>query len=359
MKTLALVTAGLGRPDVVELERREASGEIPRTLLFERTLGADLLDRRYLAQAPVWRRAFYRILPVTVAQVLEAFVVRGRYDAVISWAENLGLPFAFLLRISGGRTPHVAIYSWISRGKRKPALLRFVHPCINRLLLMSSVQRNFALQKLKIPERRVPLLGWPVDTQFWHPMDVPDDMICAVGREMRDYGLMIEALRGMNIPCHIAAWAVPWKKDPWVKDLEKAGPLPKGLTIGKKGFFELRTLYARSRFLVMPLFPTDTDNGSTSILEAMAMGKPVICTRTIGQVDIVQEGETGLYVPSGDLRAWREAIQALWNDPARAKAMGARARAYVEEHHRLEDWLAWVKRNTEEAIAERKMEKGT
>ncbi|HUI64926.1 MAG TPA: glycosyltransferase family 4 protein [Bacteroidota bacterium] len=357
MRTLALVTAGFGRPDVAELERREAAGEHPRTLLFEKTVGADLLDRRYLSNAPAWRRVVYRILPITLAQVIEAFVVRGKYDAVISWAENLGMPFAFLLRISGGRTPHVGIYSWISRG-RKPALLRFVHPSIDRMLLMSSVQRDFAIKQIGIPAGRVPLLGWPVDTEFWHPMDVRDDMICAVGREMRDYGSLVDALRGLHIPCHIAAWAVPWKKDPWVKDLEKTGPLPEGLTIGKKQYFELRELYARSRFLVMPLLPTDTDNGSTSILEAMAMGKPVICARTPGQVDIVREGETGFYVPPGDVRAWRDAITTLWNDPARARAMGLRAREWVEKHHRLEDWLAAVKQHTLEAIAERKRNHG-
>jgi glycosyltransferase involved in cell wall biosynthesis len=233
-------------------------------------------------------------------------------------------------------------------------LLRFAHPNIDRLLLMSSVQHRFAVETLKIPEKRTPLLGWPVDTIFWHPMDGTPDMICSVGREMRDFGTMIEALRGLNIPCHIAAWAAPWKKDPWVADLEKQGPLPEGLTIGKKLFFELRELYARSLFMVMPLLPTDTDNGSTSILEAMAMGKPVICSKTPGQVDTVRDGETGLYVPPGDVSALREAMLSLWSDPERAKSMGRAARAYVERHHRLEDWLAAVKRNTEEAIAERK-----
>ena len=84
------------------------------------------------------------------------------------------------------------------------------------------------------------------------------------------------------------------------------------------------------------------------------MAKPVICARTQGQVDIVREGETGFYVPPGDVRAWRDAITTLWNDPDRARAMGLRAREWVEKHHRLEDWLAAVKQNTLEAVTERK-----
>ena len=34
-----------------------------------------------------------------------------------------------------------------------------------------------------------------------------------------------------------------------------------------------------SLFVVMPLLESDTDNGITVILEAMAMGKTVICSR--------------------------------------------------------------------------------
>jgi glycosyltransferase involved in cell wall biosynthesis len=351
MKTLVLVTIGFQRPD--DLAQREAAGEHPRTTLFERVMEADLLNREFLGRVPSWRKWLYRFLPVKAAQVLEAFWVRGRYDAVVSWAEGLGIPFALLLTLTGARTPHVAIFSWISK-KKKLLLLRLCHGHIDRMLLMSSVQRKCAVAVVGMPERRVPLLRWPVDTLFWKPMDTETEMICAVGREMRDYGTLIEALLGLSIPCHIAAGKFPGKKDAWIDDINEAGALPPGLTVGKKSYKELRDLYARSRFLVMPVRPSDTDNGSTSILEAMAMGKPVICSRTEGQVDIIEEGITGLYVPPGDSRALREVILALWNDPARSRAMGEAARAYVERYHRLEDWLDAVRHHTEDAVAERR-----
>jgi glycosyltransferase involved in cell wall biosynthesis len=94
---------------------------------------------------------------------------------------------------------------------------------------------------------------------------------------------------------------------------------------------------------VVPLLPSDTDNGVTCILEAMAMGKPVICSRTRGQVDVIQDGVTGIYVPQGDPVALRAAIQSLWNEPQRAREMGQRARAYVEKYHTLEKFTADVR----------------
>jgi glycosyltransferase involved in cell wall biosynthesis len=108
-------------------------------------------------------------------------------------------------------------------------------------------------------------------------------------------------------------------------------------------FPELRDLYARSRFVVVPLRPTDTDNGVNVILEAMAMGKPVICSRTRGQVDVIEDGVTGFFVPVGDPDALRARILSLYTDPERAKAMGRAARAYVEKHHALEGFCRSVK----------------
>src|SRR4029077_18856004 len=83
------------------------------------------------------------------------------------------------------------------------------------------------------------------------------------------------------------------------------GAVGDSVTIGRKTREELRDLYARSRFVVVPLCPSDTDNGVTVILEAMAMGRPVICSRTEGQVDVIREGQTGLYVPIGDVAGLR------------------------------------------------------
>jgi len=88
------------------------------------------------------------------------------------------------------------------------------------------------------------------------------------------------------------------------------------------------------------------------ILEAMAMGKAVICTRIAGQRDLVQDGVTGLLVPPRDPVALRRAIAELWNDPRRAEEMGREARRQVESRFGLEDWVEGVARAVEECIAE-------
>ena len=66
-----------------------------------------------------------------------------------------------------------------------------------------------------------------------------------------------------------------------------------------------------------------------AVLEAMAMGRPVVATATGGLPEVVRHGETGLLVPPGDEIALAEAIVALLRDPERADSMGQAGRARV------------------------------
>src|ERR1019366_5413789 len=133
------------------------------------------------------------------------------------------------------------------------------------------------------------------------------------------------ALRGTDLQCHIAADHVRVDRFGFARRVRTdrfSRMAGQSVTIGRRTTTDLRELYARSRFVVVPLQRSDTDNGVTVILEAMAMGKPVICSRTRGQVDVINDGVTGLFVPVGDVKALRAAMLELWNDPDRASEMG-------------------------------------
>jgi glycosyltransferase involved in cell wall biosynthesis len=169
------------------------------------------------------------------------------------------------------------------------------------------------------------------------------DMICAVGREMRDYPTLIEALRPLSIPCHIAAgtavnYAGFGTEDPRARNVGDQ-LLPANVTTGQKSFAELRELYARSRFVVVPILPSLSDNGISAVIEAMAMGRPVISTATEGRADILEDGVNCMLVPPEDAAALRSAIEELWRDPEKCTRLGARARETVVEAHGLDQWL--------------------
>jgi glycosyltransferase involved in cell wall biosynthesis len=65
---------------------------------------------------------------------------------------------------------------------------------------------------------------------------------------------------------------------------------------------------------------------TTTVLEAMALGLPVIATDVGGIAEIVIHGKTGLLVPRGDPRAMAAAIAQLAGDPAARRRLGTAGR---------------------------------
>lgn len=74
----------------------------------------------------------------------------------------------------------------------------------------------------------------------------------------------------------------------------------------------------------------------TSILEAMAMERPVVATNVGGIPEVVRDGETGFLVPPMDPKALARGIIRVLEDKDIASDMGRKGRALVERHFTLE-----------------------
>jgi len=74
-------------------------------------------------------------------------------------------------------------------------------------------------------------------------------------------------------------------------------------------------------------------------LGAMAYGKPVVAFDTEGIREWLVDGDTGVSVPFGSRRAFRDAVRGLLEDRDRLHAMGRKARAVWEKKFRPENHL--------------------
>lgn len=101
---------------------------------------------------------------------------------------------------------------------------------------------------------------------------------------------------------------------------------------------------------VMDLFvlPSMNEAFGLAIVEAMAMGRPVVASRVGGIPDLVEDGRTGLLVPPGDAEALARALERLIADPAAARAMGQAGRARYEQRFTMDR----VARDTERVYDE-------
>lgn len=356
MKTLYIISKGMDKQSNQVTRQLEIEDKIPRVSLLEDAISADVLDERYLVEkSPYVRRLIYRFIPVSIAQFFEALFILNRYDLVLSHTEKISFPLALILKWFRLSKPHIIVLSRITsvdkkRSKQKIWFFKKARKSVTRFLIWSSVQRKIAIERFGVSPDKIILLKRGIDQLFWRPMEVETDMICSAGMEMRDYPTLVNALRYLDIPCHIAAGASRGDIFKTIERLHEIRDIPDWVTVGPKKPVDLRSIYARSRFIVIPLLPTDSDNGLTTILEAMAMGKPVICSRVEGQVDIIQDGVTGIYVPQGDSEAMRAAIQSLWNDPERCERMGKAAREFIVKHHNMEQFVDAVKNEAYRAV---------
>jgi glycosyltransferase involved in cell wall biosynthesis len=87
-------------------------------------------------------------------------------------------------------------------------------------------------------------------------------------------------------------------------------------------------LYAAMDMLVLP---SSFEGMPRAVMEAAAMGVPAVASNVKGNREAVEPGQTGLLVPYGDVAALADAVAALVDDPARARAMGEAARQRARE----------------------------
>jgi len=68
------------------------------------------------------------------------------------------------------------------------------------------------------------------------------------------------------------------------------------------------------------------------LLEAMALGTPIVSTDVGGVGDVVTDGETGLLVPPNDAPALAAALERVLDDPDLAARLAAAGKRYTDEH---------------------------
>jgi glycosyltransferase involved in cell wall biosynthesis len=330
-------------------------------------LQADVIDYASIDRSRL-ARLVARISNRAVAQAVLAFRRRRGYDVILTDGEHVGIPLALLLKVVRDRIGHVTIGHRITASKKRPFFrwLR-VQSHISRIALHSRRQYELAIDELGLHASKLALVPYQADTEFWQPRAVPEErMICSAGLEFRDYPTLVEAVDGLDVRVVIGA-ASHWSKR---RNTAAATRPSTNVEVASFDYFALREVYARAAIVVVPLDDVDFQAGVTTILEAMAMGKPVIVTHTAGQTDVVEDRRqitrgsqprsrpesllrqeaaaagvalepNGFYVPPGDPGALRRAIEYLLERPEERARLGAAGRQTME---RLADLKHYVRR---------------
>jgi phosphatidylinositol alpha-1,6-mannosyltransferase len=111
------------------------------------------------------------------------------------------------------------------------------------------------------------------------------------------------------------------------------GVQDKVIFVGQIDSEEQAAYYAASDVFLMPnrQIGADVEGFGIVFLEAGAAGKPVIGGRSGGTAEAIQEGLTGIRVDGENVEAIAAAVIDLLTDSDKARAMGERARQWVEK----------------------------
>jgi glycosyltransferase involved in cell wall biosynthesis len=288
-------------------------------------------------------------------------VKREKFDVVLSMSERVAVPLGLIL---DSQVKHIAILlntmdpKWLSAIKMLNLPGRWSH-----IIAYSRAEVDALKTELSIgPEKISSILNY-VDMDFFNPhgIAIDDDappFIMSQGLAKRDYPTLIRAMQKLpHVTCQISAVSA-WDK---FKAGYEGMDIPSNVQLKSFNHPKLiKEVTVQSRFIVIPL-RIDTGMwcaGSTSVLQAQALGKPVIVTHLPGIAEYVKNGETGYVVKGNDPDAMAEAINRLWKDPQRAAEMGKNARQWMRENFSLQNYVdqfaALVKRTADVGNARHK-----
>jgi acetyltransferase-like isoleucine patch superfamily enzyme/glycosyltransferase involved in cell wall biosynthesis len=341
VKRILLVTT-----DADRIRREYEKGGHPRVDFIEL---AAALDARILSYAdlngkcPAIVRLTRRLLGDNWALAL--FGTLQKADSIFTTAENTGMALALMLRFVAKRPSHVMISHKLSAGKKK-WIFRFLGllGTVDGLIAYTSEQTRFAGDFLGFEQERLHRIHFFCDHRFFTPPEtetVQRAGLVSVGRELRDYPTLIEAVRGLDVKATIVGTS-PWSKR---ADLLDGLEIPPNVEL-KSGlsYEELRGLYRESELAVVPLQDVDSPAGVTSIFEALATETPALVSRTCGIADSIADCDGVETVTPEDPAALREAIVKAVADSVALAAAGKAGRKSIENERSLEHFVTRIGR---------------
>jgi glycosyltransferase involved in cell wall biosynthesis len=311
---------------------RDGNRPRPEYLRLEEE-GVELLDWSRL-KTPLARRSW-----LGSARHAQAALRRlGDFDVVFSDGEQVGVPLALGMMARRIKTPHLVLGHRLTTPHKRPFFTALkCHHAMTRIVVHSTRQLYDIPRALGIPAGKLKMLPYYADGTFWQPGHIREErLVVSAGREHRDYETLVRACPQPDVAVFIADGSVH------SPGAHHRGPSrwPANVQAGFASYIELRNLYERAAVVVVPLVENDFQAGVTTILEAMAMGKPIIVTATSGQAGVIQDGVSGMTVPPGNPRRLGDAIRFLLDNPRERRRMGRNARDAFEAEFTLESYCA-------------------
>lgn len=319
--------------------------------------GREALSRQYRSE-PMSSRLFYGLAQLTdkyrvrhrslsATGGLWSFVVNNLRaltpcDVVyVTYFFPLPLVLLALLRRMGIMRRRKVIVVSHKKLQQRGVVNRLVNGTLDMVFFHSQLNLSESLSEGSIARERAAFLYWGDDLAYIdaHFTSTQGDFFLSTGREQRDYHVLLSAFRRTDARLELYTNRVNYSNN--YEYLSREQPSPGRLSINfVANDAATTTLLAQKAAsclcVVNPLLKGEMTYcvGLTSIVEAMALGKPIITTyNPYSPVDVEKE-RIGFVVD--DEQSWTEAISYINTHREEARQMGLRARRLAEQQFNVE-----------------------
>lgn len=272
---------------------------------------------------------------------LAVLLQQHRFDVVYSACQSETWLLARLRTLGLFRKPIVAVIHHPISGRLRGGA-RFVRGH-DRLLFLSRLACEHARGVWPALQDRMETIDWGVDLDFYDKQPAwthgfGRDYFVSAGKANRDHQLLADcAAQGQHRTVIVCSELTrPQQVDASCVTVvsDRSGH---ALSYG-----QLTSVYRDARAIVIPMQDVQGLAGLTSLLDAMACGKPVIMTRNASvDIDIEALG-FGIWIDAQDAQSLRKAMDRLATDEALVTRMGLKAREFAQSAYRYETFARTV-----------------
>ena len=326
-----------------DIEQSPFALELKR-LATPHQLFAEELNRQYTTRAGLLLRVYPLLFASALRAAIRSLMLSSpKPDAVVVTSDIEAAVFGLVRALFSRRT--LIVFETFIATERGSPVARWLHHTHYSLVLRfvdvaichSEIEaRNNAEH---FPHCRTQFTALPYalsvngrDTlrEIYGPEAAESDLIVTAGRSGRDYATLAKAIEGL--PCRlriICDWERPiqglaGEQIAIVRDCFKADYLAE---------------LAQARLVVVPLSQQNVSAGQMVLLQAFALGKPVVITETVTTREYVVDGHDALFTRPGDVADLRAKIVTLLEDAALGRSLGERAARRYDERFSTEAYV--------------------
>ena len=219
-------------------------------------------------------------------------------------------------------------------------LYRIALGCAHFTFFQNQEDKNYFTGNKLVKKSKAGLLpGSGVDCSHFSPTNSPvsapkqSPTVLMVSRLLKDKGVyeFIEAARQVKKILPDTTFELLGRRDTRNPNVVPESDLKiwdsQGVVawLGEVG--DVRPVIAGADMVVLPSYREGLSRG---LMEAAAMGKPIITTNAVGCREVVDDGVTGVIVPIKDISALTDAILMMLRDPEMRHSMGEAGRRKMQ-----------------------------